>query len=254
MAMLGRTAITGFASVLLLFAMGCGGDDGDSGTEQEESPVGGNDDDAGDDDGAADDGTEDDGDAADGDATDGDESDGDDGASAELRASCEDFCAAQAECLGLTLESCQADCGTQVQMLEARECAAEGTAENRCISELSCEELMKYAADGRRAHAQCGAAATDYFAACTDGEAAECTAMCARQESCGSLPASVGACEEMCLLREMNSDLSGGEDCGERFLEFATCLSEASCEELETGATPESCAAVEQALNEACSS
>lgn len=246
MAMLGRAAITGFATVLL-FAMGCGGDDDEPEMEQEESPIGGMNDDAGDDedDGAATD------DGADDDGTDGD---GEDEASAALRTSCLDFCTAQAECLGLTVDSCQADCDTQVQMLETRECVAEGAAENRCISELSCEELMKYASEGRRAHAQCGAAATDYFAACTAGEAAECTAMCARQESCGSSPVSAGACEEMCLLREMNSDISGGEDCGDRFLEFASCLAEASCEDLETGTTPASCAAAEQALNEACSS
>jgi hypothetical protein len=217
MSMLLRATAFGLAGIFLAISA-CGGDD--SKTETDNDNVGGINDPEGEDN--------------------------------DLSSSCFAFCDAQAECLGLTDATCRADCDTQVQMLTELDCAAEGAAENDCITKLSCDELMAYASGGRRAHATCGAAARDYFDACTAGESADCTAMCKHQETCNVLAGSVGACEEMCLLRQANLDVTAGKACGDRFVEFVKCLAQASCEDLGTG-MPASCAAAERALSEACS-
>jgi hypothetical protein len=226
MNMLLRATAFGLAGIFLV--VGCGGDD--TKTESDPSNVGGQNDMAGDGDG-----------------------DGDTGA--DLKSSCLAFCDAQAECLRLTDAACRADCDTQVAMLSALDCAAEGAAENHCITKLSCEELQKYG-QGRREHAECGAAARDYFDACTAGESAECTAMCERQKTCSTLAGSQGACEEGCLLHQANLDYSGGTTCGDRFIDFVKCLAQASCDDLGTlstmGSTPQSCTSAEAAMNKAC--
>jgi hypothetical protein len=81
--------------------------------------------------------------------------------------------------------------------------------------------------------------------------------MCKRHETCDTLPVGVGACEETCLLRETNLDFTAGKTCGDRFVEFVSCLAQASCDDLgamsSAGSTPPSCAEAESALNAACS-
>lgn len=174
----------------------------------------------------------------------------------DLRASCETFCIAQHECIGLTQGDCIASCDAQSEMLEALACAPQGRDENLCLAELSCDELQAYALEGRRAHPQCGEVATAYFEACTRGESQDCTRLCAHYEACDAPSFNRGACEETCLLRAANLEWAGGSACRDAFFDFSGCIADANCEEalaqLTNGATPASCTNAEAAMDEAC--
>lgn len=175
------------------------------------------------------------------------------------RANCEETCAAQSKCVGLSDVQCAKECSAQAAALASHTCLSEGFDELRCLGTLTCDELWAYGTNGRRDHPTCGAQAVAYFEACTVGSGeppTDCQAMCARFAGCDALEETVAACEETCVLRATGGLWNVGTTCSDAFLAVAGCVAEASCAdvtELQTlGTIPASCMTLEAARDAAC--
>jgi hypothetical protein len=175
-----------------------------------------------------------------------------------LRSACEAACEAQSACLEISDSVCAGDCAEQARSL-AEGCRDEAIAEQRCLESLSCEDAMAYAVEGRRAHAECGAAARAYFKVCSLGEGktpAACTALCKRYQTCDALDISLGACEEQCILQGTDLANASGDACGDAFLTFMACSADAECAEVRELASdqiaPRACEPQLTAMEQAC--
>ncbi|MFT3926756.1 MAG: hypothetical protein QM778_29695 [Myxococcales bacterium] len=174
-----------------------------------------------------------------------------------FREACLAACHAQSACLGFSDSDCMDSCEAQAQA-QASSCQPAATAEQDCLAGLTCEQAKAYGTQGRRQHAQCGAQARAYFAACTlDGGStpAACSALCARYDACGASMVSVPACEEKCILQVSSYHATSG-GCGDAFLTFIGCGAQASCGEVKdlaaTSTSPAACDEKLTAMEKAC--